>query len=290
VSISCFQKIHFENLIFEIFEIFENLKIFKDEVCINIKYKMSSKRESAFQVIKDFIFVTKQIMKKHKSVALWNRFLERDNSSGVDDLSKEKVKNKTIRSFEAFLNSNKKYIHSDVLHFPVDTKIKYNSHIFVDLPILIEMSDDDDLDIIKQYLLTLDALLCNDETSLKLLESSIPSPSNTLNTLGVDSDTPEGEFINDILGKLTGVVGEDDMQNPQMAIMKLMNSGILNDVTNGAKEKIQGGSMSLSGLMNTLQTIVTKLEDPLIEESPPSHSQNGVEEVEVNEVELLKEN
>lgn len=219
-----------------------------------------NRNDEAFKVIKDFIFTVKAIMKKYKSVALWNRLLVRDKT--------QKVKDRTIKAFLDFLTKNKSIIVSkEKWIFPMDTFITYKSDIRIHVNHLLEMCDEDDLEVVKEYILTIDALLSKDPKSLEMLkemeEKNSSKGSDILQNLKVDGSTKEGEYINNLVGKLGGVIGDGSREmSQQEIIMKLMTSGVLNEMTSGAKEKIDKGEITMSGMFSALQSVVQKLENP----------------------------
>ena len=227
-----------------------------------------NRNEQAFKVIKDFIFTVKAIMKKYKSVALWNRLLVRDKT--------QKVKDRTIKAFLDFLTKNKSVIGSEgEWKFPMDTFITYKSDIRIHVNHLLEMCDEDDLEVVKEYILTIDALLSKDPKSLEMLkeieDKNASKGSDILESLKVDGSTKEGEYINGLVGKLGSVIGDGSREmSQQEIIMKLMTSGVFNEVTSGAKEKIDKGEITMSGMFSALQSVVQKLENPDLGKPEPT--------------------
>jgi len=239
---------------------------------------MDDRETKTFDVIKDFISLSRSILKKHKSVALWDRLIKKGDTVDVQ---------RCIKSFTIFCKRNKEVIQKKSLIFPPETLIKYSTHIFIDINALVEEcgNDEEDRDTVNEYLLTLSALLINDEDSLNALqerenENAIVSSSGNsngfdigsmdLSALGLDNSSSEGQFINNILGKVSSVMQEGDMQNPQQGIMKLLASGLMNDVTVGAKEKIDSGQLTLGGIFNCMQKVVQNMELAQPKESPSS--------------------
>lgn len=245
-------------------------------------------KDKAFGVIKDFIYNAKNIMTKQKPVALWNLSLKKSHPVG-DEKDFNEIKNHTLEVFEEFVNQHVERLHTlplNSLKFPPNTILKYNDAIYVDLNKLVEMCDSDDLLCVKEYIMTIGALLCSKPalrkkatevvTKLKNENSTSPPPSIVSNTnllstsgngggnlskaLGIDDSTNEGQYISSLLGKVQNIITEDDMKNPQQAIMKLMMSGVLSEMMSGAKDKMSSGEMTLSGMMNTLQHIVNVVE------------------------------
>lgn len=227
---------------------------------------MDDRQTKTFEVIKDFVSLSRSILKKHKATALWDRLIKKGDTVDVE---------RCIKSFTTFCRKNKSIIHGKTLIFPPETLIKYSAHIFIDINALVEAcgNDEEDRDTVNEYLLTLSALLIKDEDALSALQLTQENAAKVssggggfdlggfdVGALGIDTSSSEGQFINDILGKVTSVMQDGDMQNPQQGIMKLLASGLMNDVTIGAKEKIDSGQLTLNGIFGCMQKVVQNME------------------------------
>lgn len=223
----------------------------------------------AFEVIKGFVILARGILKVSKATALWDRLLKKN------DIVSEKIITKSIKAFTRFCTQYGANIRSERLEFPKETRIQYSEIIFIDVNALLKYSDEDDKAAVKEYFLTLSALLTKDEESLSLLntikelradeekyvpEGNVIFQNFDSKTLGIDTSTPAGEFFGGILDKV-GTVFKDggDMSNPMTAITKLMSSGLMTDVTQGASSKINKGELNVADIFGCLQQVVQKI-------------------------------
>ena len=229
----------------------------------------AERRVKAFEVIKGFVILARGILKVSKATALWDRLLKKN------DIVSEKIVTKSIKAFTRFCTQYGANIRSERLEFPKETKIQYSEIIFIDVNALLKYSDDDDKAAVKEYFLTLSALLTKDEESLSLLntikelrsdeEQNAPGGNAVFQnfdskTLGIDTSTPAGEFFGGILDKVGNVFKDGgDMSNPMTAITKLMSSGLMTDVTQGASSKINKGELNVADIFGCLQQVVQKI-------------------------------
>ena len=230
----------------------------------------AERRVKAFEVIKGFVILARGILKVSKATALWDRLLKKN------DVVSEKIITKSIKAFTRFCTQYGANIRSERLDFPKETKIRYSEIIFIDVNLLLKYSDEDDKVAVKEYFLTLSALLIKDEESLSLLntinslkaadeeresagQSQVFQNFNS-KSLGIDTTTPAGEFFGGILDKVGNVFKDGgDMSNPMTAITKLMSSGLMTDVTSGASSKINNGELSVGEIFGCLQQVVQKI-------------------------------
>lgn len=237
----------------------------------------ANKFEKQYQTVFEFVEFAKSVKPNNKSVALWHRLLTKDPNQETKERSVKAAKNFCLR-------------YRDVIHNNFDFKssteykMKYSDRIFINVHGLFQSSvDEEDKEAAKQFLLTISALVIDDEESLNRLSETLAATSGSdnatglsLDNLGINTSTNEGKFLNDIVSRVSNVVQEGDTEDPQAAIMKLMTSGILTDITSGAKEKLDNGELSLTGVFGAMQSLIQNIESN-------SNEQPRIEEIETTE-------
>lgn len=250
---------------------------------------LSKREESAYNEIKTFVQLARSIT-SNRSVGMWDRLINNDKLTVSDD-----NKRKCVMVFRSFCEINKDCI--DALNFDEGVQIVFIQSIFIDMHELVSMASDEDLGIVREYLLALSALLVRDSNALALLSSTPKDPSKgpDINQLRehIDTSTSEGQFISELVGSLGDVVGENGLTegtDPQAAMMQIMMSGNLMGSVMGMKDKMESGEMSMSGMMTAFAQVVKQFEAPTVEEvssvvegAPKVEETPKVEEVELTE-------
>lgn len=228
---------------------------------------MEDRNTVAFKLIQDFVDLSAIVLKSHRSVALWNRLVNK-----ADDNINANTKERCLKAFTIFCRKYKQTINSDEFEFDRDAVVRFSDRISINVRVLIHRAEDDDIKDIRDILLRLNAILTRDDQSLMLLEDQSQedgegaSLADKLKGLNLEFDTSEGQFLGNILQKVGDVIEDGDIaENPQQGIMKLMTSGLLQDVTEGAKGKIESGELSISKMLGALQNIATQFEGNLRE-------------------------
>lgn len=209
--------------------------------------KLSCKR---FDAIKEFVKVLCESFGKHnKPLALYNKLLESTTYKHVAPAMKH------INCFDSFLKKYKSSIVSGKLSLPPNAKIIYNERIFVDLPAFLKKSDNATADVIKQHLLVIMSLLHPDDTE------TLDNLEHKLGSLGIDTSTKEGQFMNNIFSQVGQAMEGVDLSsdNPMGAVASLMNSGLIQNMMGGFQNGIQNGELDMSALMGTMQGMMKNL-------------------------------
>lgn len=223
---------------------------------------MNERLNTAFSEIQSFVDLSNDILQSYKSVALWNRLINNPNSTN-DDLTKERC----IKAFTNFCVRFKNQITNDEISFDDNCKyhIKYSDRMYIDVKELWKKANSNDKTVIKNYLLTLSALLIKDDNALKLLNDreDKKSPMDVIKD-SLDKNTKEDVLLGNIVDKLGGVMetlkDKEDV-NVQDVIMNLMGNGLMNDVLNDAKSKYENGDIKISGMLNSFTNLAKKLEE-----------------------------
>ena len=227
---------------------------------------MSERSRRAFETIQEFLGLCKELVPSFKSVALWHRLIHKDR---VDD----NVKDRCLQAFRIFCTRYNSSLSTN--DYPQTAEIRYSANIYINIHGILKKCNDDDKKVVKEYILTISALVSRDEAALNSLVASKPQMPN------IDSSTNTGQFLNDMMAKVTSVMGEGDVENPQQAIMKLMSSGIMNDVTS-AGEKLKSGELNIQEMFSAMQTMLTTVSMPSPSEDEPVENPTEpiVEEIE----------
>jgi len=187
---------------------------------------------TAFTTIKEFLLELWNVfgdLKKEKSFALYVRLISKIKPTDTD------LVNKIITSFRVFIQENETFIASGKID-KLTSNLIYNNNekIYVNIHRYFTRADPDVQDVIKKYLLTINALLFPKQELIDALEKDI-------DMMGVDRSTPEGRYVSDALRKISDM---GNIEDPQQAAMVLMSSGILQEVLQGVDEKIKSGEFS----------------------------------------------
>lgn len=113
---------------------------------------------------------------------------------------------------------------------------------------IFQKSDPETTNVIWKHLLTISALVDPTGKAREILKEETKNGS-----------VGEANFLTDIISKVESQV--DPNANPMEAVASIMKSGIFTDLVNGMGSGLQDGTLDLSKLMSTVQTMVTKLSD-----------------------------
>ena len=162
-------------------------------------------------------------------------------------ISHDKPIRKHIDAFRDFCISNRDAIFNKEIGDITKNKISYSNRVFIDIKQIFKHSDPDTNNIIWKHLLTISALVDPAGQARKILKEQS------------DSSGTEIDFLSNIISRVEDKV--DPNSNPMEAISSIMQSGIFTDLVNGMGSGLQDGSLDLSKLLGTVQTMVTKLSD-----------------------------
>jgi len=202
------------------------------------------KRNAAFNLIKQFLSELWKVfgdMKKEKAFALYTRLISNitvEHKEGVD---------KVLKSMKMFLIENEAAILSGNME-KLSTSLIYNerANINVNIKRYYQRADDDIKDVIKKYILTINAVIFPKDQAFDALEKDVDA-------LGIDRSTPEGKYISNALRKVANL---GDLKDPQQAVMLMLSSGVLEDVIKGAQRKIQNGTFTKDGFTRAIKSCI----------------------------------
>ena len=204
-----------------------------------------------FKAITQFISeLNEEFGSKHKSIALYNRLLEKTGIVHVGPV------NKHIDCFRNFFSQNQKAMEERNPEFFTDSKISYSDRVFIDLVVILKQSPKSTVKVIWQHLLTIWGLI--DPTS---------RARSILNMQGSDEQgdskdaSSEEDFLSNIINKVEQTVSKEkiDSENPMAAISTLMQSGVMTDLVNGMQKGLSNGSLNVGKLMMSVQGMIGKM-------------------------------
>lgn len=184
---------------------------------------------------------------KHKSIALYNRLLEKTGLVNVGPIHKH------IDCFRKFFMTNKNAMEEKKAELFTDSKISYSDRVYVDVATVIRQSTQENVSIIWKHLLTIWGLVDPTSQARRILHDSIQ------NSNGQDK---ESQFLSDIIEKVEKTVGDQnnvDTSNPMAAVSSLMSSGVFTDLITGMQSGLSDGSLDIGKLMGSVQTMMGKM-------------------------------
>jgi len=210
-----------------------------------------------FKAITSFISdLDSEFGKKHKSIALYNRLLEKTGIVHIGPVHKH------IECFKKFFDLNKNAMNDQNPVLFENSKIVYSEKVYVDIATVLRQTSEDNKKIIWQHLLTIWGLIDPSSEARRLLNEAKKN----------GTATNEDDFLSNIIEKVETAVSSDkiDKNNPLTAITTLMQSGIMSDLVTGMQKGLSEGSLDVGKLMNSVQTMMGKMGGTGME-----HGQNG---------------
>jgi hypothetical protein len=199
-----------------------------------------------FKAITSFIAdLDSEFGKKHKSIALYNRLLEKTGIVHIGPIHKH------IECFKKFFDLNKNAMNEQNSALFENSKIIYSEKVYVDIATVLRQTSQDNKKIIWQHLFTIWGLIDPSSEARRLLNEAKKN----------GTATNEDDFLSNIIEKVETVVSSDkiDKNNPLTAITSLMQSGIMSDLVTGMQKGLSEGSLDVGKLMNSVQTMMGKM-------------------------------
>ncbi len=245
----------------------------------------SDKNIKAFQAITEFIsaLVESFNMNTANPLTLYHRLISHIKPGDTIAI------NKSVGGFIEFFEEFGKHIFSGALqNIPPGTRINYGDGktAYISIQLFLHKSAPDAREIIRQHLMTVAAILqperiveakplpapAVDPDQVGSDPSSIPIP-------GVDLATAEGKFINTIMNKARVSMANVNVDNPAMAGMALMQSGIMQEMMAGLNNGVDGGSFNMVSLMSQMQGAMALMMAPGMPQ-PDQNLQNDLRAIE----------
>jgi hypothetical protein len=203
-----------------------------------------------FKAITGFISeLNEEFGTKHKSIALYNRLLEKTGIVHIGPV------NKHIECFRVFFTKNQKGIEEQKSELFTESKISYSDRVFIDISTILRQSSKENSKVIWQHLLTIWGLIDPTSQARRLLHDMHNSSEDN------KDGTNEEDFLTNIISKVEQTVSKEkiDSENPMGAISTLMQSGVMSDLVNGMQKGLSDGSLNVGKLMMSVQTMIGKM-------------------------------
>jgi hypothetical protein len=179
---------------------------------------------------------------KSHPLELYNRFLE---TKVVNDEQKQIQ----IHIFKNFINDNSEAIKLKDYNLFTKTDIVYNKKCVIKLIELFKLANLQEQEIMWNHLLVISSLLNPNDEDLNSMITKL------------NDGSKEGEFLNDIFGKITNTIPQNmDTSNPMASIMNLMSSGGFADIMNTMNNKLSSGELDLNKLIGSVSQLIPKNE------------------------------
>jgi mRNA-degrading endonuclease HigB of HigAB toxin-antitoxin module len=234
---------------------------------------MDEKTLKTYNAINNFITaLNEQFGESNLPLKLYNRLVEKTTFRDVTPIKKH------IKAFDNFIETYKNVIinsNSNSLVLPVGAWIKYSDRVYIDLHYITSRSDKDTLLVIKQHLMTIYALIHDDDKNISELEklmenmkSAAASASNAgasnAGASASNSDKPKGDgskeknFINEILETTKNSINPD-ASDPMDVLTGVIGSGVVQKMISG----ISSGDMDLPSLLSGMQSMMSSMTEEL---------------------------
>jgi len=187
--------------------------------------------------------------KKATPLALYHRLTEHIKFNDVKGMEQ------AVSGFQDFFMRYERMVLGNELEsIPPGTTIKYgrSERVYLEIQKFIYQADRETKDAIRRHLMTISTILEPNKEKMEQLEQKIEG-------LNLASDTPEGEFLNGIMGKAKDTMENLDAENPAAAIMGMFQSGIIGDMMTGLQEGMSSGEMDMGKLLGSMQTAIGSL-------------------------------
>ena len=223
--------------------------------------KLTGNELLAFQAISAFITEANLVAgNTQKSLQLYNRLIQKTQISHVEAIIKHQ------NSFKTFCKDNQEALKSQDVTKLKKHIIEYSPRVYINVRLLLKNSKDNE-NTIWQHLITIGAIVYP-EGKLKsvLKEKEKEKEREKQETMIVDAETAEDDFLNSIMTKVESSV-DPDLEDPSAALSQIMTGGLMTDLMSSMTSGMQEGSLDLGKLMGSLQKMVGKLQDT--EDTPP---------------------
>lgn len=207
-----------------------------------------------FNEIKTFVGALAELFsEEYHSLALYDRLLQKTQPTHTDAVSKH------ISAFRKFcIENTQSILNSD---FKFNSIIEYSKKVFIDLTSIASGTDDETRNVIRTHLLTMIVLFdpsC--ESAKEQLRSQTKHVSETSSEnypiFKFDTESSEGKFLNNILGKVTQIVQPTSsgpaISNPSEVFAKIMSSGAIDELVSGMPAQMEEG-MDIGKLFGMVQ-------------------------------------
>jgi hypothetical protein len=205
-----------------------------------------------FKAITSFVKDLNEVFgKMQKSLALYARLLEKTGIMNTGPIHKH------IEGFKFFCINNREAIRERDVTKISQPRITYSGDkVFIDVPSIFKLADNDTKKVIWSHILTISALVDPENNAKKILKENLSSTK-------VDLDLGEGkesEFLTNLISKVESSIKPEEVgDNPMNAVSSLMSSGVLPELIGSMQNGLTSGELDLSKLMGTVQGLMGQM-------------------------------
>jgi len=221
--------------------------------------KLTANELLAFQAISSFVSEANSVGgSTQKSLQLYNRLIQKTQIGHTDAIHKH------LNAFKKFCQDNQEALKEQEVDKLKNNIIEYSSRVYINVRLLL-LNSKENSSAIWQHIITIGAIVYPQAKLKKVLkEQQEVAASN--NSLVFDGDTPEDDFLSNIMNKVESSV-DPNTDNPTAALGQIMSGGLMTDLMGSMTSGMQDGSLDLGKLMGSLQKMVGKLSDT--DDAPP---------------------
>lgn len=177
---------------------------------------------------------------KQRSLKLYMRLVNKTT------LSHDVAITKHINSIRQFCFQNRDAIISkDETKFS-QHKIEYSARVYIDIPSILRVAEQDDKNVIWKHLMVISALVDPAGRAKEILKQSSD-----------EEKGPELDFLTNIINNIEKHV--DPNASPADAISSIMNSGMLSEIMGSMNNGFQDGSFDMNKILSSVQQLVSKI-------------------------------
>lgn len=197
----------------------------------------------AFNSITEFVNDLWEVFGEKSKVtplALYKRLIEHIKFTDEEAIMK------AITPFQTFVKKYNSIIISEELDkIPRGETIQYgeNKKIAIEIQKFVYKGDNETKTIIRQYLLTINAILNPSKEAIDELEKK---------KLGLDN-SPESDFLTNVMNKAQSSMQDINTDDPKVAMLSLAQSGVIQDLFSGLQNGMASGEMDFGKLVGSMQ-------------------------------------
>jgi len=209
-----------------------------------------------FKTICNFVNDIKESFgKKQKSLLLYAHLLEK---TGI--VHEEPIR-KHIRVFYDFCKKNEEAVLRKDKTQIQEPILRYSDKVFIDISEIFEIADAEEEKVMWKHLLILSAVLDPSSQAKQILREEKQKKTRMGQRGG------EEDFLTNLIDQVSEHIDPNNIKSPIDAVQSIMSSGVFQDMVSSMNDGLSDGSLDLSKMMGSLQTMIGTLgqviEDPL---------------------------
>lgn len=206
---------------------------------------------------------------KPTPLALYYRIIQK-----IQPTETERIE-QVVGGFTEFCSKYSSYLIEQDKPFPENVNIGFvgSSKVYIQISTFIQQSDPESRNVIYSHLLAISSILEKDPERAKALtekfsesvsstQGQMPPIADIMKTVGLDTNSEEGKYVENIMSKVDGVVKNMnglDTSDPMTMIGALMSSGALTDMFSGGGEGEGAAAPDPKKLMKVFKKILNQM-------------------------------